>query len=399
MGLPAHLGAAEIEAFGREIDAIRDEVLEARGDRDRAYILGMIRVQRSLALAGRAAIFVSLVLLPALGVAGASLAPFLAVLGLGAVTLGVAKILENMEIGHNVMHAQWDWMRDSAISSSTWEWDTACPSDQWKHSHNVVHHNWTNVVGMDPDVGYGVLRVTPEQPWSPRYLVQPFSNLLLMLLFEYGVALHDLEVDKLMNGEKSAASTLPMLRRVGWKVGRQVLKDYILWPGLGALLAVPIAWLLQLDVARSALLAFGVTAAANAVANVVRNVWANMIIFCGHFPAGVHHFSKADVQGETRAAWYVRQLLGSCNIGGGKLFHILSGNLSHQIEHHLFPDMPSNRYPEVAPRVRAIAARYGLPYNTGSLARQFGTTTWTIWRLALPGGTRVRSGGVTAATI
>jgi hypothetical protein len=54
--------------------------------------------------------------------------------------------------------------------------------------------------------------------------------------------------------------------------------------------------------------------------------------------------------------------------------------------HWSFPDTPSNRYPDVAPRVRALAARYGLPYNTGSLTRQFGTTTWTIWRLAFPGG-------------
>jgi linoleoyl-CoA desaturase len=101
----------------------------------------------------------------------------------------------------------------------------------------------------------------------------------------------------------------------------------------------------------------------------------------------VHHFTQEEVEGETRARWYVRQLMGSCNIGGSKLFHILSGNLSHQIEHHLFPDMPSNRYPQVAPRVRALAARYGLPYNTGSLTRQFGTTTWIIWRLTFPGGT------------
>jgi fatty acid desaturase len=61
-----------------------------------------------------------------------------------------------------------------------------------------------------------------------------------------------------------------------------------------------------------------------------------------------------------------------------------SGNLSHQIEHHLFPDLPSNRYPELAPRVQALAGRYGLPYNTGSLSRQFGTTLWNILRLSLP---------------
>jgi NADPH-dependent stearoyl-CoA 9-desaturase len=118
----------------------------------------------------------------------------------------------------------------------------------------------------------------------------------------------------------------------------------------------------------------------------MRNIWAFMIIFCGHFPEGVHNFTKEQVEGETRARWYVRQLLGSCNIQGGPLFHVLSGNLSHQIEHHLFPDMCSNRYPEIAPRVRAAAERYGLPYNTGSLWRQFGTTWLKNLRLAFPGG-------------
>jgi linoleoyl-CoA desaturase len=240
------------------------------------------------------------------------------------------------------------------------------------------------VVGRDPDVGYGILRVTPQQPWRPAYLLQPLGNFLLTVLFEWGVALHDLEVDKLMDGRKPVASVYPMLRRVLWKGWRQIRKDYLLWPGLSALLTLGIALGAGLPPGRLALTAFIGVALANVLANLIRNVWSNMIIFCGHFPSGVHHFSEADVEGETRARWYVRQLLGSCNIGGGRIFHILSGNLSHQIEHHLFPDMPSNRYPEVAPRVRALASRYGLPYNTGSLLRQFGTTTWTIWRLSLP---------------
>ena len=147
--------------------------------------------------------------------------------------LGLAKIIENMEVGHNVMHAQWDWMRDPNIQSNTWEWDSVCPSDQWKHSHNVIHHTWTNVLGKDPDVGYGILRVTPQQPWEPRYLAQPITNFLLMLLFEWGVAAHDLEADKLISGEKSLSSVRPMLRRIAWKASRQLLKDYVLLAGTG----------------------------------------------------------------------------------------------------------------------------------------------------------------------
>jgi len=45
----------------------------------------------------------------------------------------------------------------------------------------------------------------------------------------------------------------------------------------------------------------------------------------------------------------VRQLLGAANIEGSPAFHVLSGNLGYQVEHHLYPDMPSTRYSEIAP--------------------------------------------------
>lgn len=390
MAYPQHLSAGEIEEFGREMDAIRNEVMDSRGDRDRQYILGVIRWQRSMALGGRIAMMLSLIVSPWGLLPVANWAAFLVLLLGGAVLLGLAKILENMEIGHNVMHAQWDWMRDPNIQSNTWEWDNVCPSDQWKHSHNVVHHTWTNVLGRDPDVGYGVLRVSDLQPWHRKYLLNPVINFILMMLFQWGVALHDLEMDKVMAGERRYDDIRPKLRRVGWKVWRQLRKDYLLWPLLASAFTLPVTLVLGLPVLSIAWAAFLTVAAGNFVANGIRNVWSNMIIFCGHFPAGVHHFLPEDVEGETRAQWYLRQLLGSCNIEGGKVFHILSGNLSHQIEHHLFPDVPSNRYPEMAPRVRALADRYGLPYNTGSFTRQFGSTTLRIWGFSLPGAAAAR---------
>ena len=384
MGMPVHLSAGDIEEFGKEMDAIRNEVMDSRGEKDRAYILMIIKWQRTLALMGRVFIFLSLIVSPFGGLPFASWEAFLGVMLLGAAMLGIAKIIENMEIGHNVMHAQWDWMRDPNIQSNTWEWDNVCPSDQWKHSHNVVHHTWTNVFGKDPDIGYGVLRVSDEQRWQFKYLFNPVVNFFLMALFQWGVALHDLEMDKILAGKKKFSDTIPMMKRVWWKIQRQVLKDYVLWPALGASFTLPVTLALGLDMVSIAAYAFGTVVVGNMVGNLMRNVWSNAIIFCGHFPEGVHHFTQEEVEGETRAQWYVRQLLGSCNIGGGKLFHILSGNLSHQIEHHLFPDVPSNRYPDMAPRVQALAKRYGLPYNTGSFARQFGTTTWKVWRLSLP---------------
>jgi linoleoyl-CoA desaturase len=362
----AHLATDELERFGAELDAIRAEVLADRGARDRRYILRLIRTQRSLALGSRALMLVACTFHPWLGLPWGSFAAFAVMLVLGTLGLALAKILENMEIGHNVLHAQWDWMGDPEIRSDRWEWDIVCPSSQWRHSHNVVHHTWTNVMGRDRDVGYGMLRVTERQRWSPFYAIQPLSFLLMMTFFEWFIALHDIEVARVLSGKRSWKEAKPLVREGVAKVSRQVLKDYVLWP----LLAGPFfLWVV----------------ASNFVANVLRNMWTFVIIFCGHFPAGVHHFGKTSIKGETRAQWYARQMLGSCNISGGRLFHVMSGNLSHQIEHHLFPDLPSNRYPEIAPRVRAIAARYGIDYNTGSLSRQFGTTVAKVLRFALPG--------------
>ena len=380
--MPVDLTDAQIEEFGRELDAIRDEVFDSRGERDRRYILKVIRTQRLLAVTGRFVIYAGLFFLPAWSHPLAMWATSLSIIGLGTAMLGIAKILENMEIGHNVMHAQWDWMKDPNIQSNTWEWDTMGPSDRWMHSHNVVHHTWTNVLGKDLDVGYGIMRVTPMQKWHPAYLFQPITFVLLMLLFEEGVALHEQALDDHLHGRKTFAEVKPVLKHVARKAWRQIVKDYIAWPGAAALVAIPLSFYLPW----SPWAVFGLVAGANAIANVMRNIWTFTIIFCGHFPGGAYNFTQQQVEGETRARWYLRQLLGSCNIEGGKLFHVLSGNLSHQIEHHLFPDMCSNRYPEVSPRVRALAARYGLPYNSASLTRQFGSTWLKNLRLAFPGG-------------
>ena len=367
MPIPTHLSPADIAQFGREIEAIRNEVMDSRGERDARYIHRLIKIQRSMGLSGRLVIYASLALLPQWGHAFAAWQVFWPVIALGTLMLGCAKILENMEIGHNISHAQWDWLRDPAIQSGSWEWDHVCPSDQWKHSHNVKHHTWTNVFGKDADVGgYGLLRLFSNQRWKPFNLGNPVYAVLLALLFEWGIAIQELELGKVVSGRMKWSSIRPMWRKTRAKMGRQILKDYILFP----LLAGPF---------------FLYVCGANAVANVLRNLWTYLIIFCGHFPMDVHAFTKDEVENETRQHWYVRQLLGSCNIGGGKLFHIMSGNLSHQIEHHLFPDMPSNRYPEVAPRVRELCARYKLPYNSGSLTRQFGTTVLRILRMTFPG--------------
>ena len=355
------LTRTQADAFGRELDTIRANVLATRGEKDAAHIRKMVRLQRSMELAGRATIYAGIVFPPA----------FVA----GALTLGAAKILDNMEVGHNIMHGQWDWMRDEKIHSKKWEWDTACPADQWKHSHNVEHHTWTNVVGMDKDVGYGILRMSEQEPWEPRHLLNPINNALLATFFQYGVGVHDTgiaEVRSLKGLRNMKPETKAKLKGVWAKVKKQMLKDYLLFPTLAGPFFAPVL-------------------AANVGANLTRNLWTYMIIFCGHFPDGVEQFTAESVKNESRGQWYLRQLLGSANIKGGKVLNVMSGHLSFQIEHHLFPDLPSNRYPEISKQVQVICTKYGLPYNSASLARQFGTTLKRVVKLGLPIRQELRS--------
>jgi NADPH-dependent stearoyl-CoA 9-desaturase len=342
----------QLEEIGKEFDALHDEVFNDLGDVDARYIRNMIKVHRQLGLVSRAILVFS---------------KYRPAWLLGTAGLSIAKILENMEIGHNVMHGQWDWMNDPTVHSSTWDWDTASPAAAWKHSHNYVHHTYTNIIGKDKDVGYEIMRVDARQPWNPVYLLQPIYNILLMAAFEWGVALHDLDFDKIKSGEKPKSQVRDELKAIGVKARRQILKDYIAYPALSG---------------RN----YKSTLKANAIANVVRNVWSHAIIFCGHFPDQTYMFTEEEVENESRGAWYVRQLIGAANIDGGPLFHVMAGNLSFQVEHHLYPDMPSSRYQQIAPRVREICERYGLPYNTGPLRKQWATVQRTIVRLALPGG-------------
>jgi linoleoyl-CoA desaturase len=405
---PLHrLTPEQIEEIGKEFDKLHEEVRESLGDRDARYIRSIIGLQRRLALIGRVELFFSRWRLPWV---------------LGASTLGLAKILENMEIGHNVLHGQWDWMNDPVINSRAWDWDTASTAEAWRHSHNYIHHTFTNILEKDRDLGYEIMRIDPHQSWHPVYLLQPIYNILLAFLFEWGVAVHDLDLTAIRAGQKDMKQVVKELRGIAGKARTQIQKDYIAWPIISGLVMTLVdlgvvaarervrgkskspqalagratrkalrkagvrGIVMQLVERRSFRQPFIRTLTADAVANVIRNVWSYAIIFCGHFPDQTYTFSEEEVKDESRGGWYVRQLVGAANIDGGPLFHVMSGNLGYQVEHHLFPDMPSSRYGEIAPQVREICRRYGLPYNTGPFHQQLGMVQRTILRLAFPGG-------------
>ncbi|MCK7595546.1 fatty acid desaturase family protein [Pseudomarimonas salicorniae] len=353
------LSQAELDAFAVELDAIRAETAASLGQRDADYIRRVAAWVQVSGLLGRALLLL-----------GAILGAFLPVvfwpaLIAGTLLFALSKILENMELAHNVMHGQYDWMGDPHFAGRTYEWDIAGTSDNWRHTHNLQHHTWTNVRGMDDDIGYGLLRIFPEQRWRPFYLAQPLIAPVFALLFEWGIAIQHLKLGRWIKGRMSSAELRREFRPVRRKMLRQVVRDYVILPLLAGPFFLPVL--------------LGAI-----VANLIRNVWTWVIIFCGHFTTEAQTFSKESVVGESRGHWYLRQVRGSSNLEGGRWMNVMSGNLSHQIEHHLFPDLPANRYAEIAPRVREICARYGQHYNTGSLPRQFGQVVWRLLRHTFP---------------
>ncbi|GGV22844.1 fatty acid desaturase [Streptomyces spectabilis] len=314
-----HLG----EELGEELDRIRSEVIAARGADDARYIRTVIATQRGLEAGGRTALAVSL-FPPA-------------------------------------------WVAGTAMLSIR-------PPGSGTSSPPPRHGNTPTTTCITPGPTSSTATGTSDtsssgcadQRWRPRHLAQPLYNLVLAPLFEWGIALYDLEPDAVAAGRKTWRSFAADLSGFLSKATRQLAKDYVLFPLLAGPSALPCLL-------------------GNLTANTVRNLWANTIIFCGHFPGDVQTFTEEHIEGETRGQWYLRQIQGSANIEGGPLFHVLSGNLGHQIEHHAFPDLPSNSYAEIAPRVRELCEKYGIPYVTGPLWRQYGSTWGRILRFAIPG--------------
>ncbi|MCU4358513.1 acyl-CoA desaturase [Acinetobacter ursingii] len=349
-----YLTPEQVEEFGRRVEEIRREVMDNLGEADAKYIYKIRNFVRYSEIASRGMLMF-----------GGWIPPVWLV---GTGLLGISKIVENMELGHNVMHGQFDWLNDPSLNGANYDWDTIATGDDWKHTHNYVHHTYTNIVGKDHDVGYGLLRVSEQQKWEPRFLLNVPMAMQLMVFFEWYVGAQNLHLeDALVYKTKTWKEVWKDSAKLRKKVVRQVGKDYVFFPLIAGPNAIPVFL-------------------GNAVANVIRSLWSSAVIFNGHFTEDAETFEEDNTETETRAQWYLRQIRGSSNFSGTQGLHILSGNLSHQIEHHLFPDMPANRYSEVAPKIKALCQEYGVNYNEANFMKQF----WSVWvRLAkcsLPNG-------------
>ena len=347
-----HLSAEQVAEFGQQVERIRREIMDSIGEQDAQYVYKIRNFVRYSEIASRGLLMF-----------GGWMPP---VWLLGTGLLGLSKIVENMELGHNVMHGQFDWLNDPSLNGAAYDWDTMSTGDDWKYTHNYIHHTYTNIVGKDHDVGYGLLRISDLQKWEPRFLLNLPLTLQLMLFFEWYVGLQNLHLeDAIIYKSKTWAQVWQDSAKFRQKASRQIAKDYLFFPLIAGPNAVAVL-------------------SGNVVANLLRNVWASAVIFNGHFTEDTETFEQDNTEHETRAEWYLRQIRGSSNFTGTSALHILSGNLSHQIEHHLFPDMPANRYAEAAVQIRALCGEYGIHYNEASFFKQSLSVWLRVAQYSLP---------------
>jgi linoleoyl-CoA desaturase len=347
----------DLESLRRDLDDLRSRTLAKIGDEDRAHIERVRTAARCLEASGRLLIHVSVDPMT---------------FGLGVVGLGLYKIIENMELGHNVMHGQYDFMEDPTLDSKTYEWDLVGTAKTWKHAHNVTHHTYTNVLGKDDDFGYSFFRLSSDVAWKPSHFFQYLVNPLSGLFFDHAVSYYHARPSEYLTAEKGSEKRRAQRRTMleDWfglarKSVRQYAKEYVLYPALAGAFAPKVAL-------------------GNALAGTLRNLWTYGVIQCGHLTSTTCTFTEADLAGETRGGFYLRQILGSSNIAAGPLLAVLTGHLSHQIEHHLFPDIPAWRYPEMGVEVARICEKHGVPYNTGSFRKQFGSVFAALVRYSVP---------------
>jgi fatty acid desaturase len=340
----AHNDKDRYRALGAELDQVKAEIFAKVGAEDVQHVKRLRRFSLVMEATGRVLIHVS---------------PEPLTFSLGVIALWLHKQLEATEIGHTALHGAYDKLEGAeAFRSETFSWDTPIDEESWRYGHNVRHHGNTNVVGKDPDVHFGPVRLVDKLPYDEKlHRFQLLHTLALFPAFAFVMNLHftglseayiDMsQTDKLdFLPDRSKQSIRGAWKRALRKYGPYYLKNYVVFPAL----AGPMFWKVLLG---------------NALAEVMRDVYSAATIYCGHVGDDVHSYTS-DQKARGRGEWYAKQIEATNNFEVSRPLSVLCGGLDHQIEHHLFPTLPPQRLREIAPKVREICERHGVKYRSAS---------------------------------
>lgn len=333
--------------LGAELDALKARVMAQLGEDDVRYVRRLDRLSRSFEAVGRALIHVSLDPVT---------------FGTGVTALWLHKQLQATEIGHTALHGAYDRLPGAEkFHSKTFWWETPIDEEGWRAGHNLAHHGNTNVAGRDPDVDFGMIRLTDKTPHRAIHKAQlPITLLVLFPNFGFLMNFHFTGLEQ----ELSRANLRKALRKWLPYYG----KEYVLFPAL----AGPM---------------FGKVVVGNWLAETMRDLYSAATIFCGHVGDDVASWPEG-TKPKTRGEWYAMQIAATNNFEVPRPISILCGGLDLQIEHHLFPTLPPERLRQIAPEVRAICERNGFTYKTDTWPRTLRKALRHVRALARDRGVR-----------
>lgn len=352
---------SRLRQFGEAIDDIRRRVEARVGADDVAHIRRVRRASTALEVIGRALI------------AGS---PEPLSFTAGVVALFLHKQLETTEIGHTVLHGAYDGLPGAeAFDSTTFRWRTAIDEESWRVAHNIRHHQYTNVGGRDPDIHFGPVRLTTLTPHNWFHYVQVPWLLWEASVFLFGINVHVTGcIDAVFgNGrpekldflrDRSPASVRGAFRRMLRKLLPHVAREYVLFPAL----AGPF---------------FAKVLLGNWLSATMCNLYSAATIYCGHIGDGIAEHPDG-TRAHGRGEWYCMQVESSQNFDVPLPLSILCGALDRQIEHHLFPRLPTNRLREISAEVRRVCDEHGVRYRSEPWPRTLATVLRRLGRLSFP---------------
>jgi fatty acid desaturase len=349
-----------LDAFARALDQLRKDVEAQLGEADVAHVERIAALSRRMEWLGRFLLH-------------ASIEPVGFTAGVAA--LWLHKTLELMEIGHTVLHGTYDHVPGAeAFHADRFRWKAPIDEESWRASHNVRHHQYTNIAGRDPDLDFGGLRLSPRIPHRLVHVLQPITNLGTWTAFAAAINLHATGLLEVY-ARSDASPILPdRTWRSLWQAHQRAFRkyvpyyarEYVFFP----LLAGPFFWKPLLG---------------NFLTEVGRDVYAGATIYCGH--VGAADFAPG-TRAQRKGRWYAMQVEAARNFEVSLPVSILCGALNLQIEHHLFPRLPPNRLRELAPRVRALCEAHGVKYRSASWGTTLRDVLGKLRELARPGTQR-----------
>lgn len=365
--MPVMLSPQQKKAFAAEISALYRETKAKVGQQDLDHIEKVDRFSKALEKKGRELIN-----------QGKGFSSWKS----GIVMLVSHYTIEFSELGHNILHGQYDHLENAGrFHSSKWTWNNTMDEKDWALMHNTVHHPFTNIKEKDHDLGYFAFRVNGAQKWRWYSIFQPFALGWILLNDAHYYAMYtSMSADVARNERLTRKGITNPLGRI-W---REVKHSYISMPLQHGWRALRVG-------------------SANLLARSIANAYLGLILASSHMTEESEVFEE--VEHETEADYYLRQAAATVNFHNDKPFpkkyldqmnalkdetldtsfaDIFYGAINYHLEHHYYPDLPPNRLRELAPQVKAICEKYGVPYRMEGFGQASKNVVTTILKHTLP---------------